>query len=91
MSRLNIYFFGCRPELSSFSKEYTEYAGGGGGQWQPYAFKNIDSDALLFRIGSIKINIFKVLFWEGGGHKKNTLCMLLLMFIIMDDPLLGYV
>ena len=21
--------------------------------------------------GSLKINIFKVLFWEGGGHKKE--------------------
>ena len=31
--------------------------------------KNVDYDALHFHRGSLKINIFKVLFWEGGGHK----------------------
>ena len=36
------------------------------------AFKNVDYDALPFPRGSLKINIFKVLFWEGGkGHKKE--------------------
>ena len=35
-------------------------------------FKNVDDDALhnCMHTGSLKINIFKVLFWEGGGHKK---------------------
>ena len=32
------YIYKPRPELSSFSKDYTEYAGGEGGQWPPYAF-----------------------------------------------------
>ena len=62
--------------------------GGGGGQWPPYAFKNVDYDALHFNTGSLKINIFKVLFSEGGrgSHKKSTLCTLLVMLTIMDDP-----
>ena len=36
--------------------------------------------------GSLKINIFKELFWEGGGHKKSTLCALLIILSILDDP-----
>ena len=54
-----------RPELSSLSKEYTEYTGGANLQWPPYAFKNVDYDTLHFHTGSVKINIFKVLFWVG--------------------------
>ena len=43
-------------------------------------------------MGVAKINIFKVglLFWEGGREgvtKNSTLCTLLIMLIIMDDPL----
>ena len=38
-----------------------------------------------------KINIFKVLFWEGEREgvvtKKSAMCTLLIMLIIMDDPL----
>ena len=34
-------------------------------------FKNVDYDALHMHTGSLKINIFKVLFWEGGGHIKE--------------------
>ena len=51
-------------------------------------FLNVDYEALHFHMGSLKINIFKVLFWEGGrGHKKkSTLCTLLIMLTIMDDP-----
>ena len=63
-----------RPELSSFSQEYTEYAGrDGGGQWPPFDFLMlIVMNALHFHTGSLKINIFKVLFGrEGGGHKKE--------------------
>ena len=61
---------------------------GGGGQGLLYAFKNVDYDALHFHMGVAKINIFKVLFWEGGRGvtKKRTLCTLLIMLIIMDDP-----
>ena len=36
-------------------------------------FFNVDSDALHFHTGSLKINILKVFFWEGAGHKKSTL------------------
>ena len=65
------------PELSSFPREYTEYAGGGGeGQGLQYAFLIVD--ALHFHKGVAKINIFKVLFWEvgneGRGHNK-VLCV----------------
>ena len=40
--------------------------------------------------GSLKINIFKVLFWNGGRGvtKKSTLCTLLIMLTIIDYPLL---
>ena len=36
--------------------------------------KNVDYDALHFHTGLLKINIFKVLFWEGGrgSQKKST-------------------
>ena len=37
-------------------------------------FFNVDYDALHFRAGVAKINILKVLFWEGGRegcHKKE--------------------
>ena len=43
--------------------------------------RNDPYDALHFHTGVAKINIFKVVFWEG------TLCTLLIMLIIMDDPL----
>ena len=49
---------------------------GGGGQWPLYAFLNVDYDALHFHTGVTKINIFKVLFWEGGrGSQKRVLCV----------------
>ena len=38
--------------------------------------------------GLFRINIFKVRFWDGGGvTKKSTLCTLVKMMTIMDDPL----
>ena len=40
-----------------------------------------------FNTGSLKINIFKVLFWEGGVTKKSTLCTVLIMLTIMDGHL----
>ena len=46
---------------------------GGGGQWLPYAYLNVDYDAMYFHTRLLKINIFKVLFWEGGGHTKRVL------------------
>ena len=51
-------------------------------------FLNVDDDALHFHTGSLKINIFKVLFLEGGrgSQKKTTLCTLLIMLTILDDP-----
>ena len=36
------------------------------------------NDALHFHTGSLKINIFKVIFWEGGrsgGSHKRLLCL----------------
>ena len=33
--------------------------------------KKVDYDALHFHMKSLKINIFKVLFWHGAGHKKS--------------------
>ena len=45
----------------------------------------IMNDALHFHTGSL-INIFKVLFWEGGVTKKSTLCTLFIMLTILDDP-----
>ena len=63
----------------------------GGGQWPPYAFLNVDYDTLHFHtgLGSMKIHIFKVLLGgREGVTKKSTLCRLLIMLTIMDDPLL---
>ena len=49
--------------------------------------KNVDYEALHFHTVTLKINIIKVLFWEGGGgsQKKGTLCTLLIMLTIVDD------
>ena len=61
-----------RPELSSFSHSTL----GRGGQWPPFAFLNVDYDTLHFHTGSLKITIFKVLFWEEGrGSQKRVLCV----------------
>ena len=58
------YMFRGRPELSSFSQEYMEYAGGRGVNGRHTLSKNVDYfDALHFHTGSLKINIFKVFFW----------------------------
>ena len=43
---------------------------GGGGQWLPYAYLNVDYDAMYFHTRLLKINIFKVLFWEGVTQKR---------------------
>ena len=45
---------------------YTEYAGGS------TVFLNVDYDALHFHMGSYKINIFKVLSWEGVTKKEYS-------------------
>ena len=42
--------------------------GGGVNGRCTYAFLNVDYDA---HTGSLKINNFKVLFWEGGVHKNE--------------------
>ena len=55
-----------RPELSSFSQEYTEYAVREGVNGHCTLLKNADYDAFHFHTGLLKINILKVLFWEGG-------------------------
>ena len=47
----------------------------GGDQWPPYAFLNVDYDALHFHTGSVKSTFSKLLFCEGGRHKKRVLCV----------------
>ena len=54
-----------RLESSSFSKEYTEYAGGGG-QWPLYASLNVDYDALHFLRGLVKSTFSKYSFVREG-------------------------
>ena len=44
---------------------------GGGVNGHLTLFKYVDYDALHFNMRLLKINIFKVFFWEGGGHKKD--------------------
>ena len=47
-----------------------------GGSMVVVRFFNVYYDALHFHTGSLKINIFKVLFWEvGGGGHKRVLCV----------------
>ena len=60
--------------MSSFSREYTEYTEEEGFNGRCKRFKNVDYDALHMHTGSLKIRIFKVLFWEGrrGVTKKST-------------------
>ena len=64
-------------ELFSFCHHFqksTQSTLKGGGQWPLYDFKNADYEALHFHMGLLKINIFKVLFWEGGrGAQKRLL------------------
>ena len=40
-------------------------------RWPPYAFLNVDYDSLHFHTGSLKINIFEVLFWEEGRRSQK--------------------
>ena len=55
-------------------------------------FKNVDYVALPMHTGSLKINNFKVLFWEvESGSQKRVLCTLLIMLTIMDDALGWYI
>ena len=65
-----------RPELSLFSRAYTVYAGMGGDQRPAYAFFKCRLWCITILRQGLKINIFKVLFWEGGtgSHKRVTLC-----------------
>ena len=44
-------------------------------------FLNVDDEASYFRTGSLKINIFIILL-----VKMSTLCTLLIMSTILDDP-----
>ena len=61
------------PKWSSFSREYTEYAGGrgGGGQWS-----HLKMLIMIMHSGSLKIKILKVGAYsfgrEAGGHKKRV-------------------
>ena len=83
------YLLRGHPELSSFSRrEYTEYAEGrgGGGQWSPCTFQNVDYEALHFHTGVAKINILKYIFGrEGGGHKNEYSMYRFIMLTILDN------
>ena len=59
--------------------------GGGGSE---HFKKMLIMKMLHFHMWLLKINIFKVLFWGREGYKKSTLCTLLIMLTILDDPLL---
>ena len=56
------------------SRPYTKCAGGGGSMVDVRFLKNVYYYALHMHTGSLQINIFKVLFWEGGSH-KIVLCV----------------
>ena len=67
-----VYIWTCLSEINLYihihyyrcSRIVTEYTGGG--DWfngQHTVFLNVDCDALHFHSGSLKINIFKELFW----------------------------
>ena len=50
-------------------------------------FDNVDYDALPFHTGVVKKSTFsKYSFGREGVTKKNTLCALLIMMTILDDP-----
>ena len=69
--------------------EYTEYAGWEGVNWHHTLFKNVD---YAFSYRAVKNQQFQSSLLGGreGGRegvtKKSTLCSLLIMLIILDDP-----
>ena len=65
------------PELSSFSREYTEYAGWRGSR-AGVRFSYVGRQNQHFQS--------TLLGGREGVTKKSTLCTLLIMLIIMDDP-----
>ena len=66
---------------------YTEYAGGGGSIAAVRFFKMLIIMHCIFIRDHYKSTFSKYSFErEGGGHKKSTLCTLLKMLTIMDDP-----
>ena len=86
MPKTNLSLRG-RPELSSLSRECTGYAGGEGVKSRCTLFK------MLIMIGFshevVKNQHFQSTLLEGreGVTKQSTLCALLIMLIILDDPL----
>ena len=75
------------PELSSFSREYTEYAGGKGVKGCRMLFKMLITMHCIFIPGSPKSTFSEYSFGREGVTIKSTLCTLLIMLIIIDDPL----
>ena len=75
------YYLRGHPELSSFSRPYTEYAGGGGGQGLPCTRFKMLIISLHFHMEVAKIDISKVLFCEGGteGSQKKEYSVTLLI------------
>ena len=81
---------GGRPELSSFSQEYTEYAGWRGSMAAVCFFKMLIMMHCIFIQGRYKSTFSKYFFGEGGrGSQKRVLCvrLKLIMLTILDDCL----
>ena len=69
--------------------EHTQNVLGGGEQWPSCLKKKAFMMHCDLDKRSLKINIFKILFWEKGEGvtKKSTLRMLLMMLTILDEPI----
>ena len=74
--------------MSSFSRAYnTQHTLGAVILAAVYFLKMMFMIHCDFDTGSLKINIFKVLFWEGGGGSRIGVicCVLLTKLTILDD------
>ena len=81
-----------RPELSSFSRAYTAYAGREGSRATVLRFPTM---SFIVHCDFEKVSRnphfqSTLLVWREGVKKKNILCTLLIMLTIMDDTLVTY-
>ena len=76
-----------RPELASFSKEYTGVRWGGEGVNGHCTLFKMLKKCIPFSYVVVKNQLFKSTLLGGrkGGHKKSNMCTLLIMLTIMDD------
>ena len=65
---------------------------GGSGSRATVLFLKVNLKCIVILGRTLKIEIFKVLFWLGreGVTEKSMLCTLLIMLTILDDPLVKY-